>query len=105
MDMRVDGIETRKKARAPKGRKDEEGQEQPIKLDPVRERIQQLITLHHSAKEASADFSDAIKKCAEDSGLNAAAVRRFVIARAGDKFDARKKDVAQLSILFEDVGA
>lgn len=100
MDMRTDAIETRKGARPPKGRKDANGQEAVIELGVLHEREEELCQLYTRAGEAAADYSTAITKAGEDSGLNAAAIRRYIAAKAGDKFDAEKKRVTQLALAF-----
>lgn len=86
--------------RAPKGRKDATGQESVIVLEVITEREEELVRLHEAAKDASEDYSTAVNKAAEDSGLNAAAVRKFISAKAGDKFEAEKKRVQQLALVF-----
>lgn len=93
-------MEVRKGARPPKGRKDENGQEAVIKLKVIEDREKELVRLHGAAKDAAEDFSTAITKASEDSGLNAAAVRKFIAAKAGDRFEAEQKKVEQLSLVF-----
>lgn len=90
--------------RTPKGRKDASGQESVIELEVINDREKELIRLHEAAKEAAEDYSTAINKAAEDSGLNAAAVRKFIAAKAGDKFEAEKKRVEQLALVFDVAG-
>lgn len=90
-------------SRKPRARKDG-GQEQEIKLKPVKDRIDQLVSLHNTAQTATTEFGEAIKKAAEDSGLQASVVRRFVVARAGEKFEERKREVQQLEMLFDQIG-
>ena len=90
-----------------RGRKDGR-QEAAVNLDKIKklmgERIDELVGLHTKASTASEDLSTAVKKAAEDCGLNAKAVRAFVTARAGDKFEKAKKNCEQLSLLFEEIG-
>lgn len=92
---------TTKKTR---GRKDADKQEAVTKPQVVEERIDQLVRLHIQAKDAGEAESDAIKKAAEDSGYNAASIRSLVVARAGDKFLEKKRNVEQQYELFEEVG-
>lgn len=70
----------------------------------IGDRIGELVVLHVAASSASDDLSSAVKKAAEDCGLNAKAVRQFVTARAGDKFEKARKSCEQLALLFEEVG-
>jgi hypothetical protein len=92
------------KAKGAKGRKDAEKQTMVITMEPVKDRIEDLILLLASADEASAKFDDAIKATAEKAGLLAAVVRKFVKARAGEKFEEEQQKVEQLSLIFEEVG-
>lgn len=91
------------KTRTPRGRKDR-GQEAAIKLDPIKESVEELVQLHRKAAEAGDAYSDGVKKVAEKSGLLASVVRKFVSARAGEKFKDEKTKAEQLNLLFEDVG-
>lgn len=86
-----------------KGRKDG-GQEAVMKAKPVKEKIDHLVALHNTAKQASTDLSDAIKAVAEQGGVNAKALRALVAARAGDNFEEKKREVEQMTFLFEKVG-
>lgn len=86
------------------GRKNKEGQEVPINFEPVQNRIDELVRLKSKADDASEALSDAIKKTAEDSGLLATVLRRFVNARAGERFVEKKREVSQLSLVFDEVG-
>lgn len=90
--------------RKPVGRLDADKQEKVIELAPIRDRVDELVALLNKANETSADFAEAIKKAAEDSGLLSSVVRRFITAKAGEKFLDKKRECEQLSILFEDVG-
>ena len=90
-----------KRGRKAVGRQDNEGQEAVIELSVIEEREDELVALKVAAVEAAEDYSEAIKKAAEDSGLNAGTVRKFIEAKAGDKFDATKKKVTQLALIFD----
>lgn len=94
-------VGTRGRAR---GRKDADKQEQVIKTKIVKDRVDQLVQLKNNADSAATDFNDAVKKAAEDSGLLASSVRKFVVARAGEKFEEEQRKCTQLSLLFEEVG-
>lgn len=90
--------------RGARGRKDADKQEQVIKTKIVKDRITELVQLKNNADSAANDFNDAVKKAAEDSGLLAATVRKFVVARAGEKFAEELRKCEQLNLLFEEVG-
>jgi len=102
------GIETtgkgKGKGKGAGGRIAPDGQEAVRRPEVVAKRIEALETLARRQQEAGKDLSEAIKACAEESGYNAAAVRRLVSARLGDAFAERKRDAEQQLELFEDVG-
>lgn len=80
------------------------GMAKAINLAPLKEKIGHLVGLHRSAKEATTDLAEAIEAVAESSGVLPAAVRKFVTARAGEKFTDRKTECEQLTLLFDEVG-
>lgn len=90
--------------RKTKGRKGSDKQEAVIKTKVVKDRIDELVTLHGKVEAASGRYGDAIKATAEACGINSSALRKFVSARAGEKFEDKKRDCEQLSLLFEEVG-
>lgn len=90
--------------RKPKGRKDPERQEAVLRHEVIEKRIEELTKLHHRIKDAQEAFSEAIKRAATDSGFNASVVRRFVAARASEEYEKRRRDSAQLELLFEEMG-
>ena len=92
------------KSKRTRGRKDADKQEAVTKPNVVGERIEELVRLHTKAKEAATDESEAIKKCAEDSGYNATNIRSLVVARAGESFQEKKKNIEQQMELFDEVG-
>lgn len=87
-----------------KGRKDREGQEAVQNHETIKTRIDELTRLHRRSKEASEEFSEAIKKAAEDSGFLATVVRRFVVARSGERFLEKQRENQQLELLFTELG-
>lgn len=86
--------------KVPSGRKDNSGQEAVITRDVIYKREEELVRLNVKAKDAAEDYSTAINKAAEDSGLNAAAVRKYIASKANDTFAADKKKVQQLALVF-----
>ena len=96
-----------RKLRAPRGRRSGR-QEEVVDLGKIKklmaDRIDELVALHVAASGASENLSMAIKAAAEACGLNAKAMRQFVTARAGDKFQKARTNCEQLSLLFEEVG-
>jgi hypothetical protein len=94
-------VEGKRKVR---GRKDEQKQEQVTQPGIVKEHINELVKLYAASGESATALSDAIKVAAEKSGYNASAVKRFVVARAGEKFAEAKRLAEQQMELFEEVG-
>lgn len=74
------------------------------KLETLKTRIDHLIKLHRACEVASNDFKDAIKHTAEDAGLDAATVSKYIKARAGEKFESTRDKAIQLAIVFDEVG-
>ena len=86
-----------------RGRKDG-GQEQVIRVQAVKDKIEHLVKLHAAHEEAAENLSDAIKAVAEKGGIEASVLKRFVAARAGEKFDRARKRSEQLELLFDQIG-
>lgn len=103
-----DGQERPSKKRKAKGeaagRKDENKQPAVTRPQVVSERIDELVQLHGAAVTAAVEAKEAITKCAEESGYNAANVRKLVLARYGEKFPEVKRNIEQQHELFEEVG-
>jgi hypothetical protein len=53
--------------------------------------------------DSNAAFSDAIKVTAEKGGVQAAVLRKFVKATAGDQREEKKRENEQLCLLFDEV--
>lgn len=95
-------VTTEKKPRRSRvGRTGKDKQEQVIVLEQYQDREEELLKLYRASCDASKDFSDAINACAEKSGMNASAIRKHVIAKAGDNYDTTKRVVTQLALLFD----
>lgn len=90
--------------RKPKGRVNPDDQEQVQQPQVIEKRIDELVRLKQSAETAAEEFAEGVKAAAEDSGMLASVVRRFVTARASEKFEERRRECEQLSILFEEIG-
>ena len=101
MQTQDTNLKTEKK---PRGRKNADKQEAIITMQPIKDAIDDLVGLHEKAAAASEKFNDAVKATAEKSGLLASVVRKFVQARAGEKFDEEKTKCEQLSLVFEEIG-
>ena len=86
------------------GRTGRDKQQAVTKPQMVAEKIDHLEKLCVKAQEASKDYSDAVKKIAEQSGYIASNIRALVQARVKDKFGDKKRDAEQQLELFETVG-
>jgi hypothetical protein len=86
-----------------RGRTGRDKQEKVIKMDELRSRLANLVSLHKKAKDASTDYSAGVKAVAEKAGLLASVVRRFVVAKAGEAFDEKKKEAEQLNLVFDEI--
>lgn len=95
---------TGKKAKGPKGRTDRSGQEKVIELQKLEDKIETLVDLYKLQAETAADLNEGIKAAAEESGLLATVVRKFIVARAGKLFTEKAREAQQLSLVFEEIG-
>lgn len=91
-------------AKRSKGRKDADKQPAVTQPKVISERIDELVKLHAASQSAAVEAKEAITKAAEDSGYNAANVRKLVLARYGEKFPEVKRNIEQQAELFEEVG-
>jgi len=89
----------------PRGRLDSDQQEAVIKLEPVRDRIETLVQLYNDSQVAAQEFGEAVKEVAEEAGLLAKSVRKFVVAVACEKVEEQKRQCEQLSLLFDEIEA
>lgn len=99
-------IHARGADRTAAGRRGSDGQEKTPDPKVLEPKIDKLVKLYEAAEVAKDALSEAVKKAAESSGFNAAALKKFVKARAGgeDEFADRKRDAEQLVLLFDKVG-
>jgi len=86
------------------GRKDGEGTPAVIKLETLTIKTDHLVKLCTKADEAATDYKEACNKVAEEAGLNAATVNKYIKARVGDKFDETNQKIQQLALVFEECG-
>jgi len=89
--------------RSARGRQDRSGQKKAIDMSKLTDRLDHLVNLHGRAKTAARDLSDAVKAVAEKSGLLASVVRKVVVAKAGEGFEDKKKEAAQLALAFDEI--
>jgi hypothetical protein len=87
-----------------RGRKGADKQEAVVRPKVVQAAIGELIDSLVKAQNASDRFNTMVKKVAEEAGMQASNVKKFVKARAGEAFQERKRDADQMALLFEEVG-
>lgn len=104
-DRNTEHLNLPKGGRGRSGRKDSQGQEQVFNPEAVQTRADELVRLYKAQQDAATDFGDAVKATAEKAGINAASLRTFIVAKAGDNFDEKKAKVLQLALVFEEVEA
>ena len=68
------------------------------------DKLDHLLKLHGAKEEAKEDFSKAVKSVAEEAGVHASVLKRFIVARWGDDFEKARARSAQLEMLFEEIG-
>jgi len=74
-----------------------------VDIDAVDANLAHLLTLYQSAKLSADDLSAAIKTTAEKAGVHPAALRRYVSARASEKYQEKRAEAAQLQLMFEEI--
>lgn len=85
------------------GRKDESKVAAVTQPKVISERLDELVQLHINAKQAAEAAAEAVTKAAEDSGYLASSVKKLVVAKAGDKFEEKHREVEQQAELFDEV--
>ena len=96
--------QTEAKGKRSTGRKDSDKQPAVERPEGLVKKLDELITLYRRQATASEEFGDAVRATAEESGMLAKNVRSFVLARAGERFHEKKREVAQLAFIFEEIG-
>ena len=92
------------KGRRIRSRKDADKQEAVIKMSEVKDKIDYLLQLYKASEDAGNTYGEAVKSIAEKAGLQSSVVRKFVSARASEKFDDKKRDCEQLQLCFDKIG-
>ena len=100
-DVPMEPTTTGKKKRERKGRVGKDKQEAVMNRAAVNDKADYLVGLYRTSTDAANDFSEAIKAVSEKAGMNASAVRRFIVAKAGENYAEAKRTVTQLSLLFD----
>lgn len=102
--MAVQVVKTGEETKQVEGRKDHNGDEKVITLDPLKAGIHDLMVLKAKSDAANVDLREAIKGMAEKTGLMAKAVRALVNARAKDRVKDAEREYEQMALVFSEVG-
>lgn len=85
-----------------RGRKDKDGQEAVITIKQMTPKeITELVEKEKHLEAVTADINDAVKAKAEQYGVKASALRKYIKAKAGYKFEEKKNSALQLALVFE----
>lgn len=87
-----------------RGRRDKDGTEHNITLQPLRKKLAHLMTLKGSADAARESLGTAVKAVAQETGLMASVVRKLVNARCGERFDDERRAAEQTALIFDEIG-
>lgn len=85
-------------------RKDNNGDEATIALNPLRDNMSNLMQLKARSDDASALLKEAIKGTAQKTGLMSATIRALINARTKGNVSDKRRIVEQLSIVFDECG-
>lgn len=97
-------LEMRPGSRGRRGRKDSTGDEQVLKVGPIKEALSELATLAKKSQLAAQAYNDARKKVAERSNCNSAQLNKLIKASLAGRFEDANRLVQQTAELFEAVG-
>ena len=74
-----------------------------IEISIVKANIGKMVTLRRFAEDATEDYNEAVKLIAGKAGVKESALKKFVTARASDKYEEKKAECGQLHLLFEEL--
>lgn len=87
-----------------RGRKNRDGGEETIKIQPIKEAVGELMTLYKKAQSAMGAYNDARKKVSERSNCNSADLNKLIKSSAKGDFEDVRRHIEQQQVLFESVG-
>jgi hypothetical protein len=87
-----------------RGRRDKDGTEHSITLQPLRKKLAHLMALKSSADAARDNLGAAVKAVAQETGLVSSVVRKLVNARCGERFDDARRAAEQTALIFDEIG-
>lgn len=86
------------------GRKDRDGAEKVVTLQPLRKKLKHLAALKDTLDGARGSFNAAVKAVAEETGLMSSVITKLIKARSDDKVDDERRKADQLSMVFAEIG-
>lgn len=95
--------EGKTETRRGRGKKDKSGQERVVQLEFLVTAQDNLGALYAQLKAKREEFNEAVKRAAEKCGLNAANVRAFVLAKAGDSYEDELRKAEQKAMLLAEM--
>ena len=99
MDAAVQGTASDK--RTGRGRRNNQGDEAVLNITPIKKNLKDACVLATKKDEATQKFNDKIKAIAEQSGMQSSVIRRAIMAKHGEKFDAVKREAEQLALALD----
>lgn len=76
-----------------------------VEINVVKANLPRLVALRLAAEIAADDYNNGCKTVAGRAGIKESALKKFVTARAGEKFEEKKAECEQLYLLFEELPA
>jgi hypothetical protein len=73
------------------------------KIETIVKRLPELEQLCSNKASATTAFNDACKAVAENSGIEASVIKKYVAAVFGEKLEAHKQKAEQLQLLFDEI--
>lgn len=92
------------KTRGSRGRKDHDGVEETIKIQPIKDGAADVMKLVRKAENAKTLVNEAYKALAERAGVNVTSLKKLFKASYKGNFEDVRRDIDQQSALFESVG-
>lgn len=86
------------------GRKDREGTEETIRIQPIKEGAAEVMKLMRRAEDAKTKVNEAFEALAKRSGTTVANLKKLFKSSLKGTFAEARRDVDQQQVLFEQVG-
>lgn len=97
-------LDLKQGSRGRRGRKDQTGDEQVLKAQPIHEAVSELMAAFQKAELAKTEYNDLRKKVAERSNASAADLNKLLKASAKGNFEDVQRKVQGTADLFDLIG-